>query len=175
MSDVAAVDNRNGFPGPGQKRGRHRSFGVSINLTHAKVAREKPPAKPPAPIAPAPVIVQAVALPSIEITGRVLAEIFDYNDLWRSVRDRLDVIGLTRDEVNEQAGLPDRYVAKILGPSQIRKFGNTSLGPTLGATGCYLLLVEDPAATAKMMARAQKRKKARGELKLLPPPRPPAS
>jgi hypothetical protein len=164
MTDLATHNE------PGQKRGRHyRGFGVSVNLTHAKVAREKPPAKP-VPIAPEPAIARAAALPSVEITGRVLAEIFDYNDLWRSVRDRVDALQVTRDEVCDRAGLPDRYVAKILGPSQIRKFGNTSLGPTLGAVGCFLILVENTEATAKIMARAKKRKLPLRKLKLLAPP-----
>jgi hypothetical protein len=98
-------------------------------------------------------------LPSIEVTGRVLAEIVSYDDLWRSVRDRVDSMRLTRDQVCDRAGLPDRYVAKILGPSQIRKFGNVSLGPTLGAICCKLILVEDVEATAKMMSRSEKRQR----------------
>jgi len=119
---------------------------------------------------PAPALVQSAASPTIEIAGRVLAEIFDYNDLWRSVRDRVDAMELTRAEVDQQAGLPDRYVAKILGPSKIRKFGNVSLGPTLGAICCRLVLVEDSEATAKMLARSEKRRRPLRQPKLLPPP-----
>src|ERR1700675_3207300 len=104
----------------GQKRGRHRSFGVAINLTHSKVAREKPPAKP-APIAPAPVIAQAAALPSIEITGRALACIANYDALWNAVRARVDALGITRMGADVLSQLADGYCGKLLGAARVRK------------------------------------------------------
>jgi hypothetical protein len=45
-----------------------------------------------------------------------------------------------------------------------------SLGDTLRATGCKMALVEDPEATAKMMARANKRQRALRVVPQLPAP-----
>jgi hypothetical protein len=98
------------------------------------------------------------ALPSIEITGRVLAEFVDYDGLWGSLRARVDAMGISREELDRRTGLADRYCSKILGPSKVRKLGKHSLGPMLGAVCCKLVLVEDPIAAAKMAARAKKRK-----------------
>jgi hypothetical protein len=121
-----------------------------------------------------PIEAAPAALPSIEISVRMVAEIFDYNDLWRSVRDRVDAMELTRSAVNELAGLPDNYISKVLGPSQVRKFGNVSLGPTLGSIGCRLVLVEDPVATERIMKRRKRKQKQKRPLKLLAPPSQPA-
>jgi hypothetical protein len=174
MSDLAAVDNRSG-----QKRGRpYRGFGVSVNLTHAKVAREKPPAKP-APIAPAPVITQAATLTSIEITGRALARIENYDALWNAVRARVDALGITRMGIGVLSQLADGYCGKLLGAARVRKISLNSLERILEGTGCYLVLVEDPAATETILAAAEElnlfRRGPPRQLKLLPPPRPPAS
>jgi hypothetical protein len=57
------------------------------------------------------------------------------------------------------------YSGKLLGAAQVKKFGKHSLGMTLGATCCKLVLVEDPEATAKMMARAKKRQRPIRETK----------
>jgi hypothetical protein len=46
---------------------------------------------------------------------------------------------------------------KQLGPERVKAFGKVTLGPTLGAIGCKLLLVEDAEATAKIRARARTR------------------
>jgi hypothetical protein len=122
---------------------------------------------------PALIEVAAVVPAPIEVTGRVLAEFVDYDGLWGSLRTRVDAMGITREELDRLTGLADRYCSKILGPSKVRKLGKHSLGPMLGAVCCKLVLVEDPVATAKMMARAKKRKIPLQQLKLLPPPNPP--
>jgi hypothetical protein len=121
---------------------------------------------------PAPEVAPAAPI-QIEITGRALAEIFDYNDLWRSVRDRVEAMGISRLEFDHLTGLQDGYSGKLLGEAQRRRFGKESLGATLGGIGCRLVLVEDSAATAKIMARVKKRKLPR-QLKLLPPTSSPA-
>jgi hypothetical protein len=124
-------------------------------------------------IKPAPV--EAVASPAIEIKGRVLAEIADYDGLWSAVRVRLEAMGITRREFDHLTGLQEGYSGKLLGAAQRRRFGKESLGATLGGICCKLVLVEDPEATAKMLARAKKRRLPLRPLKLLAPPRAAAS
>jgi hypothetical protein len=127
-----------------------------VRLSDAKVAREKKP--PPAAVAK-PVAAPAIVRPSIKINGRPLAVIADYDDLWRGIRGRVDAMGITREELNSQAKMQDGYTGKLLGPAQIKKFGIASLGKTLGAIGCKLLLVEDREATAKLMSHYKKRQR----------------
>jgi hypothetical protein len=121
-------------------------------------------------IKPAPAA--TAAPPPIKIKGRVLAEFADYDGQWAAIRARVDAMGITRHELDHLSGMQEGYSGKVLGPAQIKKFGKYSLGATLGGIGCKLLLVEDPDATAKIMARAQKRKLPLLQLKLLPAPDP---
>jgi hypothetical protein len=167
MTDALATisDNRT------RRRGNDWGTGLSPAIERARAAREPKPQKPVAAIKPAPVIVQAIAPPSIEITGRVLAIFADYNGQWAAIRERVEAMGITRLQFDHLTGLQEGYSGKLLGEAQRRRFGKESLGATLGGIGCKLVLVEDPAATAKIMARVEKRKrKQKRPLKLLAPP-----
>jgi hypothetical protein len=142
------------------RRHHDRPFGVSVNLTHAKVAREPkppaprtPPAKPKQPmrqVAPPPPIVQ----PSLEIPGRVLAIMSSYDDLHSAVRARVCAMRLTYEAVDHLSGSQSGYTGKLLSPNQLKRFGKLSLGDTLGALGLYLALVESPEQVAKLKAVA---------------------
>jgi len=119
-----------------------------------------------------------VAPPPIKIKGRVLARIKDYDGLWAAVRGRYDSMGITRMGGDTLSNLPDGYTGKLLGEAQVRKIGLHSLERVLEGTGCFLVLVEDPEASAKVLATAKElglfRKLQSRQLKLLPPPSPPA-
>lgn len=145
----------------GLRPGRKISWGISPATARASASREKKTEPPVAAIKPKPAPVEAPAIvpPSIEITGRVLREVEDYCGLWNSFRQRIDELGLTRAEVSYLAGLQEGYVGKLAGPAMVKKYGIVSLGATLSALGCKLVLVEDPEATAKVMERAQKRRR----------------
>ena len=80
------------------------------------------------------------------------------NDAHASVRARADELQITRLELDGLSKMQDGYSSKILGPSRIKTLGTKSLGGILGGTGTYLILVEDAEATAKIMARAKKRR-----------------
>jgi hypothetical protein len=172
MVDLATIpDNR-------KRRGNDWGTGLSPAIERARATREPKPQKPAAVSKPAPVIVEAAAPPSIEITGRALAKIFDYDGLWNAVRGRYAELGITRIGADALSKLPDGYCGKLLGAAQVRKIGLNSLERILEGTGCFLVLVEDPGASAKMMATAKElgllRRIPARQLKLLPPPRPPA-
>jgi len=85
--------------------------------------------------------------------------------LWRAFRTRVDAMKITRLELDHLSGLQEGCSGKLLGAAQVKNFGRHSLGMTLGATCCKLVLVEDPEATAKMMARARKRQRPIRETK----------
>jgi hypothetical protein len=140
------------------KRHHDRPFGVSVNLTHAKVARDPKPPAPPSPsspcakLRPSPRVAPTIDQPSLEINGRVLAIIADYDGLWSAVRERVDDLNLTRLELDYLSGAQSGYHSKLLCGAQIKKFGRRSLGDTLGAIGCELALIEDEILTVKIRA-----------------------
>jgi hypothetical protein len=146
MSDALAT-----IPNDRTKR-RGSNWGISPDLERSRAAREPKPQKPVAAIKPAPVIVQAVAPPSIEITGRVLAIFTDYDGLHKAIAARTAALQLTREELDHLSGNQPGYSGKLLAPSQYRKFGKVSLGNTVGALGCFLLLLEDETETQKLLS-----------------------
>jgi hypothetical protein len=75
------------------------------------------------------------------------------------IRARVDALGITRIELDHLSGNQEGFSGKLLGAKQVKKFGKNSLGQTVGATGTYLLLVEDPEETAKIMARCKLRQR----------------
>jgi hypothetical protein len=105
-------------------------------------------------------VVVAPVQPRIEISGRALAIIADYDDLWASIRAQVDALRITRLELDHLSGLQEGYSSTLLASAQAKKFGMVSLGSILGAIGCRLALVEDPEAAAKIIARAKKRRRA---------------
>jgi hypothetical protein len=121
--------------------------------------------------------VATAAPPPIKIKGRVLARIENYDALWNAVRSRYDAMGITRMGA-DTLYLPDGYTGKLLGAAQVRKIGLHSLERVLEGTGCFLVLVEDPEASAKVLATAKElglfRKLQSRALKLLSPPSQPA-
>jgi hypothetical protein len=166
VSDLA---NESGQGTEQRRSGGHWHMPPAIE--RASASRE--PKKPTAPvIKPAPVVVEAVTPAPIKIIGRVLGEFADYHGQWAAIRARVDALGLTRLELDHLSGLPHGYCGKLLGAAKVRRFGKDSLGEMLGAIGCKLVLVEDPEATARVLARAKKRKLPPRQLKLLPPPSP---
>lgn len=77
-----------------------------------------------------------------------------YDQLIAAFRARLAALNLAMTpQLDELAGLPDHYIAKLLAPVPIRGIGRTSLGPLLTVLGLQIVLVEDPAAIAQCAGR----------------------
>jgi hypothetical protein len=173
MSDLATLPNESG-QGTEQRRSNGH-WRMPPAIERASASREKPQ-RHATPTKPAPAIAESAALPSVEIAGRALAKFASYNGLWSAVRARFAELGITRIGADTLSKLPDGYTGKLLGGAQVRKIGLNSLEKLLDGTGCYLVLVEDPAATEKLMATAKEmhlfRRMAPRQLKLLPPPSP---
>jgi hypothetical protein len=71
----------------------------------------------------------------------------------QAFRKRVEQLGTTYEAIDEVAGLPTRYVGKLLGPARMKGFGKLSLGALMGATGIKFLVVVDEEAMAKIAGR----------------------
>jgi hypothetical protein len=89
--------------------------------------------------------------------ARQLAEASDYDGLVAAIRMRVEELQISRETINEVAGLPAGYSGKILGLKQRRRLGMISLGPILGALGIKLVVVEDEQALKLVRGRFKKR------------------
>jgi hypothetical protein len=58
--------------------------------------------------------------------------------------------------VDEVAGLPQRYTAKLLAPKGLKSLGRISMGPILGALGLKLAVLPDDEALARIRHRLPK-------------------
>jgi hypothetical protein len=135
-----------------RKNNTGRRWGVSPNFEHSKVAREKKLQQPKPAVAPPPP--KPASRPASPTVARMISS---YDELIAAIRDRVDEMDISRHELDFLAGLATGHSGKLLGPKRVKAFGKVTLGPTLGAIGCKLLLVEDAEQTAKIRARARPR------------------
>lgn len=78
-----------------------------------------------------------------------------YARLVVALRDRVSEIGTTFAGVDALAGLPDRYVQKLLGQVPTKGLGGISMFPILQALGLKLLLAPvEPPELAKLQTHA---------------------
>jgi hypothetical protein len=135
-----------------RKNNTGRRWGVSPNLTHSKVAREKKPQQPkPAGTKPPPT---PAAAPTPAKLGRAFS---DYRTLIEICRARAEELELSRLEIDRLGGLPPGYSGKLLGrdgqgPRQ-KKMWPVSLEAMLGVLGLKILFIEDEKATAHTLAQ----------------------
>jgi hypothetical protein len=92
---------------------------------------------------------------------RILATIRDYQQLVLALRDWVAKLGTTGESIDALAGLPDRYVSKLLAPVPLKGIGRHSLGPLLGALGLKLILAVDTEQLALIGHRLDPAKKRR--------------
>jgi hypothetical protein len=89
-------------------------------------------------------------LPSAMTFGPVLADVGSPADLHNALRERAEQLELSRAVLDEVAGLPTGYAGKLLAAEPQKTLGPLSMAPLLGALGCRLVLVGDPAALARL-------------------------
>ena len=65
----------------------------------------------------------------MKIIGEVTGET-GYAGLVRALRLRVDELNVSQETVNEIAGLPARYVGKLLAPHLVKSLGCKSLAPS---------------------------------------------
>jgi hypothetical protein len=69
-----------------------------------------------------------------------------YDEFLNALAVRVDDLRVTRDALNERAGLAEGYVGKIFGPRPARRMGALSLWAILEALGLKIVLVENNGA-----------------------------
>jgi hypothetical protein len=115
--------------------------------------------------------------------GRLIT---DYGSLLEAFRERAQELEISREGIDSVAGWADGYASKLLAGEAAKKrkiIGPMSLGLMLGTLGLKMILVEDPEATARTLARRTPVNRAnqrfgnvcRISATLLPPPSQPAS
>jgi hypothetical protein len=89
------------------------------------------------------------------------AEATDYNSLHAAFRARAEQLQVTRMALDGLCNTPDGYVSKFLGPAQTRKGHLETLGKILRGLGLRLVVIEDKAATRKILPRIKPRDETR--------------
>src|SRR5688572_20147770 len=84
-----------------------------------------------------------------------LAIVRDYSDLHAALRHRANEMGLSRESLDDLAGLAKGHTAMILGPRPSKRLGWVSTGPVLGALGVALAVIADPEAVARIERRLE--------------------
>jgi hypothetical protein len=75
-----------------------------------------------------------------------LAVVRDYHELLDCLRARVAELNVSGEILDEVAGLPLRYAAKILSPRPVKTLSRVSFGPTLQVLGLRLQVETDDEA-----------------------------
>ncbi len=89
----------------------------------------------------------------MKIEDDILALIHNYHELQEALRERAEKLQVSRQALDDIAGLQGGYTAKLLQPVPVKPMGIMSLGALLGAMGVRLVLIEDQAALARVKSR----------------------
>jgi hypothetical protein len=73
-----------------------------------------------------------------------IATVRSYDDLRRAVADWCDHIGMSRAELEAEAGLADGHASKLLSAKARKRLGIVSLGRVMAAAGLVLIVAIDP-------------------------------
>lgn len=89
----------------------------------------------------------------------MIAEFNDYPGFMQALRVRANEIHMSRsdDQNADIAGLPNKYITKLLGPRPVRRVGMKTLGALLGVLGVKLILVIDEEAVKRYGHKVRKR------------------
>jgi hypothetical protein len=96
--------------------------------------------------------------PIMTDSPRQLGTARSYDDLHRILRDRVEELDVSRQEIDSASGLQDGYTSKILSPRPTKKLGAVSMGLMLETLGLALIVVEDPAVMERTTRTLTKRK-----------------
>lgn len=90
---------------------------------------------------------------------RQLGMVADESDLVRIFRARMEELNVSRAELDAELDLPGGYSSKRLALPQLKYYGRDAFWNTAEALGMAIVVVEDPAATARYAARLKQRSK----------------
>ena len=84
---------------------------------------------------------------------RPIATVRSYDDLRRVVAEHCASLGMSRAELDAEAGIADGHAAKLLARRARKKLGMVSLGRVMAAVGLVLQVAIDPDAQSLPQAR----------------------
>lgn len=84
---------------------------------------------------------------------RIVGEAVDHAQLIAVIRAWVVQLGVTYGSLDELAGLPERYVNKLLRPVPIKGLNRFSMGPLLGALGLKLVIAVNTEQLERMAKR----------------------
>ena len=79
--------------------------------------------------------------------------VYHYPAFLDAIRERTVELEISRLEIDRIAGLPVGYSGKLLSRNPKKRVGMHSLGPLLETLGLIVMIVEDPAARDRTLAR----------------------
>jgi hypothetical protein len=79
--------------------------------------------------------------------------VYHYSAFIEAIRDRTVDLQISRLEIDRIAGLPQGFSGKALSRNPVKRIGLRSLGPLLETLGLIMMIVEDPAARDRTLAR----------------------
>src|ERR1700730_17422497 len=79
--------------------------------------------------------------------------VYHYPAFIEAIRDRTVDLQISRLEIDRIAGLPIGFSGKALSRNPVKRIGLHSLGPLLETLGLIIMIVEDPAARDRTLAR----------------------
>ena len=88
---------------------------------------------------------------------QVLGVVNSYQDLHRIMRDQATALELSREVLDEIAGVQRGYSGKLLAPKPIRRLGEMAFSCILPALGIQLVAFADDEALAQISTRRVKR------------------
>ena len=88
-------------------------------------------------------------------------DVTDYDSLIEALRSAKSARGLSDGSVDELGGLTRGHTEKVLGPSRTKNLSPMMLETLLGVLAVKLVLVDDPAAAARMEKRWDRRDEKR--------------
>ena len=93
-------------------------------------------------------------------SGRIVGEFADYAGMLNTLRARVEELQIQGERFEAFAGLPTGYLSKLIGVRPVRRIAMVSMGPIFSALGIRCIVVEDPAATARLKNRIRPRNNA---------------
>src|SRR5262245_40784535 len=89
---------------------------------------------------------------------RILAEVVSYADLHHAMRARAEELEVSRQTIDDLAGLQDGYASKLLCDPPVKRLSWDFAAIILPALGLKLALLEDQDALAKLQHRMTRRR-----------------
>src|SRR5689334_22912963 len=80
----------------------------------------------------------------------------EYDELIAAIRDQMNALGMTGDQLDRIANLPDRLGGKVIGSKRVRGLAGETFGRVLEGVGLELVIIENAEKAERVKAWLQK-------------------